>query len=53
LDALSPAVIADLIREQIEAMIDTTKWRKCEAAEQRNRMLLGRVSEKVKKAVAR
>ena len=25
LDALSPAVIADLIREQIEAMIDNSK----------------------------
>ena len=47
-------MIADLIRVEIEAMIDTAKWRKCEAAEHRNRALLGRVSEnwaKVKKAV--
>ena len=46
LDALSPTVIADLIRAEIEAMIDASaKWRKCEAAEHRNRALLGRVSE--------
>jgi hypothetical protein len=54
LDALSPTVIADLIREQLEAMIDFSKWRKREAAEQRNRKLLDRVSQnwaKVKKAV--
>ena len=54
MDALSPTVIANLIREQIEAMIDMTKWRKREAAEQRNRALLDRVSQnwaKVKKAV--
>ena len=56
LDALSPTVINDLIRTEIEAMIDTSKWRKREAAEQRNRALLDRVSEnwaKVKKAVVR
>ena len=40
LDALSPTVIADLIRTEIEAMIDVAKWRK-EAAEQHNRALLG------------
>jgi hypothetical protein len=48
-------VIADLIRAEIEAMIDVAKWRKREAAEQRNRELLDRVSDnwaKVKKAVA-
>ena len=32
LDALSPTVINDLIRTEIEAMIDTSKWRKREAA---------------------
>ena len=56
LDALSPTVIADLIRTEIEAMIDAATWRKREAAEQRNRALLDRVSKnwaKVKKAVAR
>ena len=40
LDGLSPTVIADLIRTEIEAMIDVAKWRK-EAAEQHNRALLG------------
>lgn len=45
LDALSPTVIADLIRSEIEDMIDDAAWRKCEAAEKRNRALLGRVSE--------
>ena len=44
LDALSPTVIADLIRTEIEAMIDVAKWRKREAAERRNRALLDRVS---------
>ena len=55
MDALTPTVIADLIRDQIEAMIDAPAWRKREAAERRNRALLERVSEnwaKVKKAVA-
>jgi hypothetical protein len=56
LDALSLTVIADLIRDPIEAMIDDAAWRKREAAEQRNRDLLGRVSTNwalVKKAVRR
>ena len=54
LDALSPTVIADLIRVEIEDMIDRSKWQKREAAENRNRALLGKVSAnwaKVKKAV--
>ena len=54
LDALSPTVIDQLIRDEVEAMIDRNKWRKAEAAESRNRVLLGRVSQnwaKVKKAV--
>jgi len=55
MDALSPTVIANLIREQIEAMIDTTKWRKREAAEQRNRAARGsgsrRIGLRVEKAV--
>ena len=37
-------MIADLIRTEIEAMIDVAKWRK-EAAEQHNRALLDRVSK--------
>jgi hypothetical protein len=44
LDALSPTVTADLIRTEIEAMIDVAKWRK-EAAEQHNRALLDRVTK--------
>ena len=47
-------MITDLIREQIETMINPSKWRKREAAEQRNRALLDRVSQnwaKVEKAV--
>ena len=54
MDALSPTVIANLLREQIEAMVDMTKWRKREAAQQRNRALLDRVSQnwaKVEKVV--
>jgi hypothetical protein len=39
-------VIADLIRVEIEAMIDVTKWRKCKAAERGNRALLGRAKRK-------
>jgi hypothetical protein len=42
LDALSPTVIAALIRVEIEAMIDTAAWQKRETAERRNRALLGR-----------
>ena len=40
---------ADLIRTEIEAMIDVAKWRK-EAAEQHNRALLDRVSKNWAKA---
>ncbi len=47
LDALSPTVIADLIRTEIEAMIDAAKWRKRETAEQRNRALLDRSLEEL------
>jgi hypothetical protein len=54
LDALSPTVIADLIRTEIETKIDFSLWEKREAAEQRNCALLERVAQnwaKVKKAV--
>ena len=37
LDALSPTVIADLIRTEIEAMIDMVKWKAALAKEQRGR----------------
>jgi hypothetical protein len=45
LDALSPTVIADLIRTEIEGLIDRPKWQKRQTAERRNRLLLERVSE--------
>jgi hypothetical protein len=37
LDALSPTVIADLIRAEIEAMIDTRNWNAALAKEKRGR----------------
>jgi hypothetical protein len=40
LDALSPTVIAALIRDEIEALIDTDPWNSALAEEQRNKGLL-------------
>jgi hypothetical protein len=40
LDALSPTVIADLIRDEIISMIDAAAWNKAKAREDRNRRLL-------------
>jgi hypothetical protein len=54
LDALSPTVIADLIRDELDGMIDVEEWEERKAAEQQNRDLLAKVSEnwpRVKKAV--
>jgi hypothetical protein len=54
LDALDPAVIADLIRTEIEGLIDQDSWQGAMAREEESRELLGRVSEswtKVKKLV--
>ena len=39
LDALSPAFIADLIREEVEDLIEPKAWEKAEAAENRSRAL--------------
>jgi hypothetical protein len=40
LDALSPTLIADLIRTEIEQLIDRPKWRSAQAKEERRRGLL-------------
>src|SRR5262249_26968911 len=40
LDALSPTLIADLIRTEIEQLIDLPKWRLAKAGEERRRGLL-------------
>jgi hypothetical protein len=40
LDALSPTLIADLIRTEIEQLIDWPKWRSAQASEERTRALL-------------
>jgi hypothetical protein len=40
LDALSPTLIADLIRTEIEQLIDWPKWRSAQAREERRRGLL-------------
>lgn len=45
LDALSPTVIADLIRTELEAMIDPKAWRRSLGREKRNRALLGTVQQ--------
>jgi hypothetical protein len=41
LDALSPTVIADLIRTEIEALIDTEAWLAAQRSEERGQELLG------------
>jgi hypothetical protein len=56
LDALSPTVISDLIRNQIEALIDQKLWRKAVASEDRSREMLARVADnwtKVEKMLRR
>jgi hypothetical protein len=56
LDALSPTVIADLIRTEISDMIDPNAWQSSLHREQRNRKLLANVAEnwtKVRKALGR
>jgi hypothetical protein len=44
LDALSPTVIADLIRAEIEAMIDPVAWNEAVASEKRGRRQLASVA---------
>jgi hypothetical protein len=46
LDALSPTVIADLIRDEIEALIDWPEWNAAQAEEARGRKLLQEAAEK-------
>ena len=56
LDALSPTVIADLIRTEVEALIEPRTWRKAQASEQRGRKLLDAVAgnwSRVEKLLAR
>ena len=45
LDALSPTVIAELIRDELDGMIDDDEWKERKEAEQLNRDLLVRVSD--------
>jgi hypothetical protein len=54
LDALSPTVIADLIRDELDGMIDDSLWQERKAEEKRNRIMMAKVSANwanVKKAV--
>jgi hypothetical protein len=44
LDALSPTVINDLIRDEIRGLIDEPKWKAALASEKRNRDLLRRAA---------
>ncbi len=56
LDALSPTVISDLIRNEIEALIDQKLWRKALASEDSGRKILARVADnwtKVEKMLRR
>ena len=56
LDALSPTVIADLIRDEIETLIDASKWKTAIAKEKRGRRQIEAVAANwamVKKAVTR
>jgi hypothetical protein len=46
LDALDPAVIADLIEAELEAMINGDEWSKAQAREEESRELLGQVAER-------
>lgn len=53
LDALEPAVIATLIRDAVNALIDRKKWRKREAEVEESRRILGLVAEKWDDVAAR
>lgn len=46
LDALEPTVIGDLIRDNVNSLIDRRKWKKTEEAEEANRAALKAVSDK-------
>jgi hypothetical protein len=45
LDALSPTVISDLIRDEIKSLIDQKRWRRAITNEERGRELLAEVAE--------
>jgi hypothetical protein len=47
LDALAPNVIADLIRNEIEEMIDEKRWAAAVRGEQRNRKALSKIAEEI------
>jgi hypothetical protein len=56
LDALSPTVIADLIRTEIEGLIDHHRWQDAIAGEERGRKLIANAAEnwtKVEKLLGR
>ena len=56
LDALSPTVISDLIRREIEGLIDQRRWKRAIASENRGRKLLTGAAEnwtKVEKMLER
>jgi hypothetical protein len=56
LDALAPTVIADLIRTEIEALIERRSWDRALDNENRSRAVLNRASRdwaKVEKVLAR
>ena len=53
LDALSPTVIADLIRAEVTGLIDQTVLDEAAAAEERNRDLLERAAANCKRGRAR
>jgi hypothetical protein len=56
LDALSPTVISDLIRREIERLIDQRRWKRAIASENRGRKLLTGAAEnwaKVEKMLER
>jgi hypothetical protein len=46
LDALEPAAIADLLRTEIDSLIDTAAWESAMAEERNNRNLLGQAARK-------
>jgi hypothetical protein len=45
LDALDPAVIADLIRAEVRALIDVAKWNEAVGREVQNRAILAKAAE--------
>jgi hypothetical protein len=56
LDALSPAVIADLIRAELKPLINRKLWKAAQAQERQGRSLLTAVAEnwpKVEKLMKR